>query len=227
MSVIAQWGPKTWAIDSQQIVAIQDLSFSYSASADNNTSTEDKKTTNERGMDLFPLNFTTTLHSGTGVDVMAEIESWQSLVTETNYFYLGGKQLGPMLQLRKVSISNVKIDDLGRIRLATLSFEFKEHDSDTTKVKVNTSAMEVKASAEMKTQKKITNSAVKKAPKITIKIGDYVKLTGSKYLNGQAIPASAKQRNHKVIRINERQNKVLLSSNGDKNWVSLNEITLV
>ena len=85
------------------------------------------------------------LHSGAGVDVRAEIESWKELVTKVNYFYLGGKKLGPKLQLRKVSVSNVEIDDLGRMRLATLSFEFKEYDPDTTSVPVSTTALNVKA----------------------------------------------------------------------------------
>ena len=143
MATMAKWGPKTWAVSSQKVVALQDLSFSYSQVADNNTSTEEKKTTNERGTELFPLSFTTTLHSGAGVDVRAEIESWKALVTKVNYFYLGGRQLGPKLQLRKVSVGSVKTDDSGRIRLATLSFEFKEYDPDTTSVKVNTSALKV------------------------------------------------------------------------------------
>ena len=171
MATMAKWGSKTWAISSKKVVALEGLSFSFSQVADNNTSTEDKKTTNERGTELFPLSFTTTLHSGAGVDVRAEIESWEKLVTKVNYFYLNGKKLGPKLQLRKVAVSNVKTDDLGRMRLATLSFEFKEYDPDTTSVKVSTSALNVKASTSAKTQKKTTNKAAKKATKKTIKIG--------------------------------------------------------
>ena len=173
MATMAKWGSKTWAVSPKKVVALQGLSFSFSQVADNNTSTEEKKTTNERGTDLFPLSFTTTLHSGAGVDVRAEIESWEKLVTKVNYFYLGGKKLGPKLQLRKVAVSDAKVDDLGRMRLATLSFEFKEYDPDTTSVKVSTSALNVKASTSSKSQKKTTNSAAKKAEKRTIKVGDY------------------------------------------------------
>ena len=93
--------------------------------------TEGKKTTNERGTELFPLSFTTVLHSGAGVDVWAEIQSWKALVTKVNYFYLGGKKLGPKLQLRKVAVSNTKVDGKGRLLLATLSFTFKEYDPAT------------------------------------------------------------------------------------------------
>ena len=237
MATMAKWGPKTWAVSSQKVVALQDLSFSYSQVADNNTSTEEKKTTNERGTELFPLSFTTTLHSGAGVDVRAEIESWKALVTKVNYFYLGGRQLGPKLQLRKVSVGSVKTDDSGRIRLATLSFEFKEYDPDTTSVKVNTSALKVKASKTTKATIATSNGLSKgnlyraaslRAAKKTIKVGDYVKPTGKKYATGQTIPAWVKQRSHKVSQIKESQNRVLLGHpNGINSWVYLSEVTLV
>lgn len=226
MATMAKWGPKTWAVSTKQVVALQGLSFSYTQVADNNTSTEEKKTTNERGVELFPLSFTTTLHSGAGVDVRAEIESWQKLVTQVNYFYLGGKKLGPKLQLRKVSVGNVTIDDLGRMRLATLSFELKEYDPDTTSVKVSTSALNVKASTSSKSQKKTTNTAAQKAETRSIKVGDYVKPTGKKYATGQTIPNWVKERSHKVSQI--KGDRVLLGNpSGINSWVYLSEVSLV
>ena len=225
MATMAKWGPKTWAVSSQKVVALQGLSFSYAQVADNNASTEEKKTTNERGTELFPLSFTTTLHSGAGVDVRAEIESWQKLVTQVNYFYLGGKKLGPKLQLRKVAVSDVKTDDFGRMRLATLSFEFKEYDPDTSSVKVSTSALNVKASTSAKSQKKTTNKAVQMADTRTIKVGDYVKPTGKKYATGQTIPNWVKERSHKVSQI--KGDRVLLGNpSGINSWVYLSEVTL-
>lgn len=228
MATMAKWGPKTWAVTPQKVVALEGLAFSYSQVADNNTSTEEKKTTNERGTDLFPLSFTTVLHSGAGVDVRAEIESWKKLVTKVNYFYLGGKKLGPKLQLRKVSVSNVKIDDMGRMRLATLSFELKEYDPDTTNVKVSTSALKVGASTSAKSAKKTENKAVAKAEAKTITVGCYVRPTGQKYATGQTIPGWVKERSHKVSQIKESQNKVLLGHpDGINSWVFLSEVTLV
>lgn len=226
MATMAKWGSKTWAVSSKKVVALEGLSFSYSQVADNNTSTEEKKTTNERGTELFPLSFTTTLHSGAGVDVRAEIESWKALVTKVNYFYLNGKKLGPKLQLRKVAVSNTKLDDLGRIRLATLSFEFKEYDPDTTSVKAtSTSALKVKATKSEKKQKKKTSTAVKKAEKKSVKVGDYVKPTGKKYATGQTIPQWVKDRKHKVSQI--KGDRVLLGHpDGINSWVYLSEVTL-
>ena len=226
MATMAKWGPKSWVVSSKKVVALQGLSFSYAQVADNNTSTEEKKTTNERGTELFPLTFTTTLHSGAGVDVRAEIESWEKLVTQVSYFYLNGKKLGPKLQLRKVAVTDLQLDDLGRMRLATLSFEFKEYDPDTTSVKVSTSALNVKASTSSKSQKKTTNTAAKKAAKKTVKVGNYVKPTGKKYATGQKIPDWVKKRSHKVSQI--KGNRVLLGHpNGINSWVYLNEVTLV
>lgn len=228
MATMAKWGSKTWAVSTKKVVALEGLSFSYSQVADNNTSTEEKKTTNERGTDLFPLSFTTVLHSGAGVDVRAEIESWKKLVTKVNYFYLGGKKLGPKLQLRKVSVNNVKLDDFGRMRLATLSFEFKEYDPDTTSVKVSTSALKVGASTSAKSAKKTENKAVAKAEAKTITVGCYVRPTGQKYATGQIIPGWVKERSHKVSQIKESQNKVLLGHpDGINSWVFLSEVTLV
>ena len=225
MATIAKWGPKSWAVSANQVLVLKGLGFSYARVADNNSSTEDEKPTNERGTELFPLTFSTVLHSGAGVDVRAEIESWESLVTKVNYFYLGGQRLGPKLQLRKVNVSVDEMDDLGRMRLATLSFEFKEYDEATTSVKVSTSALNVGASTDEKQQNKIPNTGVDNAEKKTIKVGDYVTPTGAKYATGQTIPNWVKQRKHKVSQI--KGDRVLLGyPDGIRSWVYLAEVTL-
>ena len=48
MPTMAQWGSKKWAVSSKQVVALEGLAFSYEQVADENTSTEDKKTTRHR-----------------------------------------------------------------------------------------------------------------------------------------------------------------------------------
>lgn len=226
MAVMAKWGPKTWEVTASKVLALDDLSFSFEQVADNNTSTEEKKTTNERGTELFPLSFSTVLHSGAGVDVRDEIESWKALVTKVNYFYLNGKRLGGKLQLRKVSVNEVRLDNFGRMRYAVLSFEFKEYDPDTTSVKVSTSALNVKASTASKSAKKTTNTAAKKAEKKSPKVGDYVKPVGKKYATGETIPQWVKDRSHKIYQI--KGSKCLLGyPDGIRSWVYLSEVTLV
>lgn len=222
MATMAKWGPKTWGVSAKKVMSLEGLGFSFTQVSDGS---EKKTKAEKRGTELFPLSFTTVLHSGAGVDVLKEIESWEKLVTQVNYFYLGGKKLGPKLQLRKVDVGETKVDDLGRLRLATLSFEFKEYDEGTTSVKVSTSALKVKASSTTKEQKKKPNVAVNKAAKKTVKVGDYVKPTGKKYATGQTIPSWVKQRKHKVSQI--KGNKVLLGyPSGIRSWVYLSEVTL-
>ena len=166
MAQMAQWGTKKWVVTPSQVKALEGLSFSYAQVADNNTSTEERKPTNERGKELFTLSCSTTLHAGAGVQILNEIFSWEALVTKVNKFYLGGRLIGPgALQLRKVNVDVQKLDDFGRPRLAVLSFEFKEYDPDTTSVKVSTSALNVKASTNSKSEKVKVGSAVKAAAK--------------------------------------------------------------
>lgn len=87
--------------------------------------------------------------------------------------------------------------------------------------------LNVKASTASKSVKKTTNTAAKKATKKTIKVGDYVKPTGSRYATGQKIPNWVKQRKHRVSQIKSSQNKVLLGHpNGINSWVYLSEVTL-
>ena len=121
--------------------------------------------------------------------------------------------LGPKLQLRKVGVTVDQLDDFGRMRGATLSFEFKEYDEDANGVMPQINP---------------TNVAVAKAETTTIKVGAYVKPTGKKYATGETIPQWVKDRAHKVSQIKANQNKVLLGSpDGINSWVYLNEVTLV
>ena len=158
--VIAKWGRKEWSVSRSSVLNISDMSFSFTQTADNNTSTEENKLTNQRGKELFPLKFSTVLYAGAGVDVRAEIKDWESLVTSVNYFYLGGELLGPALQLRKVSVTDVKTDDSGKMIYAKLSFEFKEYDQETSSVKTNVPPLEITASKESKIIKKEENEAL-------------------------------------------------------------------
>lgn len=228
MATMAKWGSKTWEVSSKKILALEGLSFSYEQAADDNTSTEDKKTTNERGTELFPLSFSTTLHSGAGVDVRKEIESWEKLVTKVNTFYLNGKRLGPSkLQLRKVSVGDVTLDDFGRMRLAKLSLEFKEYDA-TAK---STSTKNAKASSSAKTEKKTTNTTVKKTSTEGFKVGDTVKILSKakKYATGEKIPDYVKKNSHKIKQLKGTgaKRKALLGyPTGIRSWVYISDLSL-
>lgn len=226
MSTMAKWRNKEWVVSPREVLALENLAFSYEQQADNNSSTESQAPTNQRGTQLVPLTFKTVLHSGAGVDVRSEIEQWKGMVTLTGPFYLNGRQLGPKFQLRKVAVSDVKLDNSGRMLLATLSFTFKEYDKDTTSVpETTTSALKVAATPAVKAEIATPPAAVQQAPARGIKVGDYVYPTGTRYYTGQKIPDWVKQRKHRVGQINGA--KTLIGyPGGIASWVYTNEISL-
>lgn len=226
MSTMAKWRNKTWVVSPQEVLALEDLAFAYEQQADNNSSTESQAPTNQRGTQLVQMTFKTILHSGAGVDVRKEIDTWKGMVTLTGPFYLNGKRLGPKFQLRKVAVSDVKLDNSGRMLLATLTFTFKEYDKDTTSVpETTTSALKVAATPAVKKELATPNKQVQKAPAAGIKVGDYVYPTGTKYYTGQTIPNWVKQRKHRVGQISGA--KTLIGyPGGITSWVYTNEISL-
>jgi len=215
----------TFEISTKKVNPVEDLTFSYEQIADNNRDAEGTPQTNERGTQLFPLSFSVTLHSGAGIDVRSEIQKWRDRVTKTGYFYLEGKSLGPVVQLRKVQVKNIKLDDLGRIRLASLAFTFKEYDRKTTSV-IDTSALNVGAETKEKADRKPVNAGAASAERSTIKVGAMVKITGTKYYSGQKIPDWVLQRSHKVSQISGERT-LLGHPDGINSWVYTNELTLV
>ena len=226
MAIMAQWRDMRWEVSPSEVSAIEDLAISFEQQADNNRSTEHQGPTNERGTQLVPLSFKTVLHSAAGVDVRARIAQWESQVTKTGPFYLNGRQLGPKYQLRKVSVSGVKLDNHGRMLLATLSFTFKEYDAATTSVpETTTSALAVTPTTDTKAELAKPNTAVAAAPTTGIKVGSYVYPTGTKYYTGQTIPNWVKQRTHKVSQISGA--KTLLGyPDGICSWVYTSELSL-
>lgn len=226
MSTMAKWRNKTWAVSPQEVLALENLAFAYEQQADNNSSTESQAPTNQRGTQLVQMSFKTILHSGAGVDVRKEIDAWKGMVTLTGPFYLNGRQLGPKFQLRKVAVSDVKLDNSGRMLLATLTFTFKEYDKDTTSVpETTTSALKVAATPAVKKEVAKPNTQVQKAPAVGIKVGDYVYPTGTKYYTGQKIPDWVKKQKHRVGQINGA--KTLIGyPGGITSWVYTNELSL-
>lgn len=224
MAVMAKWRDMTFEVSTSKVNPVEDLSWSYEQIADNNRDAEGTPQTNERGTQLFPLSFSVTLHSGAGVDVRSEIQRWRDRVTKTGFFYLNGKTLGPIVQLRKVQVKNVKLDDFGRIRLAKLSFTFKEYDRKTTSV-IDTSALNVGAETKEKEDRKPANAGAETAERTTIKVGSMVKITGTKYYSGVKIPDWVLQRSHKVSQISGERT-LLGHPDGINSWVYTNELSL-
>ena len=225
MALMAKWNRKTWEVNSSNVLAIQDLTFSYSQTADNNNSTEEKKQTNVRGKELFPLNFTTVLHKGLDVnfDIRKEIEDWESLVSKVDYFCLG-----PAVQLRKVSVSDVKLSNSGEMLYAKLSFEFKEYDQESSSVKADVPALEVSASEEAKALRKEQNDQLANAEVHGIRIGDRVKIVSTDYLIGaNNLSEEDLEKSHIVSNIVADRLLLGFYDGGIGRWIFAEGVTLV
>lgn len=230
MALMAKWNRKTWEVNSSNVLAIQDLTFSYSQTADNNNSTEEKKQTNVRGKELFPLNFTTVLHKGLDVnfDIRKEIEDWESLVSKVDYFFLGSVRLGPAVQLRKVSVSDVKLSNSGEMLYAKLSFEFKEYDQESSSVKADVPALEVSASEEAKALRKEQNDQLANAEVQGIRIGDRVKIISTDYLIGaSSLSEEELEKSHIVSNIVADRLLLGFYDGGIGRWIFAEGVTLV
>lgn len=222
MAEMAKWGPKTWKVSASEIKALQDLSVGYTQIADDNSGTEDNSLSNNRGMDLIEISFKTVLNANTGVNVRSEIKDWKNLVTATEYLYINGTKFGPLLQLREVKVTGLKLDDKGRFREATLTFLFKEYNEKSTSY-LGISALKVgngNASRLGKRNKKASSSS---SNKTTIKKGSKVKIKGSKYSNGKKIPKKVKKKTYKVTKIS----KGIATLKGLKYKVRVKDLSLV
>lgn len=126
MPVIAQWGPKTFEVSTEKIVAFGELSTSLKLKKQTNNDDSGSAPTNVRAYELQPLSFDLPVSDAVGVDVRGEYEEWLTLVGEVYPFYLGGQPFGPdNLQLSAVDLTG-KVDGFGRIRHGVIKLDFSE-----------------------------------------------------------------------------------------------------
>lgn len=202
MAVMAKWRDKTWEVSPRKVVALQNLSTSYKLKAEENTDVEGSPATNERGMELVPLSIDMTLHAALGVDILAELESWRQRIKLSGPFLLAGRQLGPTMQLQQVDLSNVQLDDFGRIRVATIALSFEEIvDTGSTVPATSTTALSVGASDAEKADKKPT-SAVNKSTAQGIKVGSKVRVaSGARTYTGGGLASFVYKITYDVIQV--------------------------
>lgn len=224
MAVIAKWRTKSWEVTPKKVLTLSGLSTSYEIKAETNTDLENSPATNERGRELVPLSFTTDLNAALGVDVEGEIEDWEQLVGQTGYFYLSGKKFGPKYQLKKVDLSDVLLDDFGRMHRAKLGMSFEEIAEEPKQAGVGT-ALTVGPSSATKAEVKPANTALATSSSSTLKVGSKVSITGSNYATGQKIPQWVKDRTHVVSQL--KPDKALLGNpDGINSWVYTKDLSL-
>ena len=116
MAVMASWNGKTWGVSSQRIAALNGVSHSVALDTENS--------------DDFDLA------AAVGCDVRSEYESWTALVGQYAPFYLAGRRFGPAnLQLTGVSLSDTKLDNLGRILTGKITIKLTEYAEEASSKK--------------------------------------------------------------------------------------------
>ena len=225
MSVIAKWRDQLFEVSPTRITALRDLSFGYELNADTAKDAEGAPQTNQRGLKPFSISGSVTLMAAAGVDVRREIAVWRDLVTKAGYVYLGGKPLGPIVQLTKVSVSGVQLDDSGQMLTANLGLSFSEYDRATAVV-VDNSAYALGASPDEKEEKRAENPGLSAAETVKMGVGARVKIVADTYAGGGTIPSSIKDSAHVISRI-DGEKALLGYPDGICSWVRLDGLTLV
>ena len=184
MAVMASWNGKTWGVSSQRIAALNGISHSVELDTENSDDKAGSPATKTKALKLQSMSFDFDLAAAVGCDVRSEYESWSP-------FYLAGRRFGPAnLQLTGVSLSDTKLDNLGRILTGKITIKLTEYAEEASSKKassgksgnsgksgsssksaagiatykelgISSSAVNVGASSSAKASKKPTNAQLK------------------------------------------------------------------
>lgn len=191
MAVMASWNGKTWGVSSQRIAALNGVSSSVELDTENSDDKAGSPATKTKALKLQSMSFDFDLSAAVGCDVRSEYESWTALVGQYAPFYLAGRRFGPAnLQLTGVSLSDTKLDNLGRILTGKITIKLTEYAEEASSKKassgkssssgksgsssksaagiatykelgISSSAVNVGASSSAKASKKPTNAQLK------------------------------------------------------------------
>ncbi len=127
MGVIAQWGPHKWELTSDSVKTIEKLTFSWSLNTDSTSAASGKAVgSSNEDLSIVPVTFSTKLLAATGADVRKEIEGYKQSIGGVYPLLIGGKQLGPRMQLMTVAASEDHLSGSGEMVAATVTFTFNE-----------------------------------------------------------------------------------------------------
>lgn len=134
MAFTATWGPKGFLVSPKKIVPLTGLATSFALKSESNNDTSGTPTLNTKGMELQTITLETTYMAAVGVDPRSQIAGWRDLVGAVYPLYIGGQRFGPAkLQLQKVDVSNVQLNNAGRFISATVGITLTEYVPPTTK----------------------------------------------------------------------------------------------
>lgn len=166
MGNMAKWGSKVFKVSPSKVLPIEGLTTTVSVKSDTQNDTSGTNKSNSKGLELQPVEFSATYLRALGVDPLAELNSWNSLVGKTNPLYIGGKKFGPAkLTLKKVAASDILLSTVdGTMIRCTLKFSFEQYSKPTsTSTKKTSSSSSSKKSTSSKKSASSNTSAAKKA----------------------------------------------------------------
>lgn len=138
MAVMASWNGKTWGVSSQRIAALNGISHSVELDTENSDDKAGSPATKTKALKLQSMSFDFDLAAAVGCDVRSEYESWTALVGQYAPFYLAGRRFGPAnLQLTGVSLSDTKLDNLGRILTGKITIKLTEYAEEASSKKAS------------------------------------------------------------------------------------------
>ena len=166
MQYIARWGPKGFLCTPKKVVPFEGFSTTIAAKTKNQENTKGKDKTQIQGLELEKMSFSTTYVKGAGVDPLAQVEEWRSLVKKAYPLYIGGKRFGPdKMLLTEVGVDDTVFSNDGVLLSVRLDISLEEYaDGKTTATTIDNSvpdsysgystALKVTASAEDKAARK-------------------------------------------------------------------------
>lgn len=129
----ARWGPKGFIISTSKIVSIEGLTTSYELKKDVNEDTSGTPPTNTKGMELQPVSLSVKYLRAAGTDPRGQLAEWRAQVGNAYPLYIGGRIFGPpKLQLQKVGVNDVQLDNNGNMIACTVSLDFMEYSPTST-----------------------------------------------------------------------------------------------
>ena len=171
MGNMAKWGSKVFKVSPSKVLPIEGLTTTVSVKSDTQNDTSGTNKSNSKGLELQPVEFSATYLRALGVDPLAELNSWNSLVGKTNPLYIGGKKFGPAkLTLKKVAASDILLSTVdGTMIQCTLKFSFEQYSKQTgtssgTSTK-STSSSSKKSTSSSSSSKKTTTSSTSASKK--------------------------------------------------------------
>ena len=170
MGNMAKWGSKVFKVSPSKVLPIEGLTTTVSVKSETQNDASGTNKSNSKGLELQPVEFSATYLRALGVDPLAELNSWNSLVGKTNPLYIGGKKFGPAkLTLKKVAASDILLSTVdGTMIRCTLKFSFEQYSKPTstssgTSTKKTSSSSASKKSASSKKSTSSNTSAAQKA----------------------------------------------------------------